>query len=306
MIANRLNYGDTIGIVAPSNYLDEYRIETLYKAEEFFKLKGFKIKRGEHIFDNWYGSAGTPENRAKDINRMFLDQDVTMIICIEGGSTCNSILPYLDFDIIKNNPKIFMGYSDVTVLLNAIYEKTGLVTFHGAEFYQYGISELQSKLWDNIKKTLIENNNYLDYCFDMKIMKSGRAKGLTVGTNLGCLMNLLGTPYFPSVENKILLMESYQIKETECVRRFYQLLEAGVFNKINGIVIGYIDAFQKDNINDSRFEDILMEVINYIDIPIIKCNFFGHEIANEIIPIGVNMDIDTFNNKILIEENYLK
>lgn len=140
MLANKLNYGDTIGVVEVSNSinLDEEGYEVFCKAEEFFIKKGFKVKRGKYVLENYYGSAGTREQKAEDMMNMFKDKGVKAIICLTGGETCNTFIDLLDYGIIKQNPKIITGYSDITVLLQTIYKKIGLVTFHGSSFKDYG------------------------------------------------------------------------------------------------------------------------------------------------------------------------
>ena len=118
MLANQLNLGDTIGVVGVSNSLefnDGY--EEFYRAEAFLKNKGFKIKRGKYVLADDYGSAGTREQKAEDMMNLFQDDEVKAIICLKGGQTCNTFIDLLDYEIIKQHPKIITGYSDVTVLL---------------------------------------------------------------------------------------------------------------------------------------------------------------------------------------------
>ena len=139
MLANKLNYGDTIGVVGVANSLELHnRYEDFYRAEKFFESKGFKIKRGKYVLENYYGTAGTREQKAEDLMNMFKDEAVKAIICLEGGQNCNTFIDLLDYDVIRQNSKIITGYSDVTVLLQTIYNKTGLVTFHGSTFVCFG------------------------------------------------------------------------------------------------------------------------------------------------------------------------
>lgn len=306
MLAKKINYGCTIGVVAPSNSLEGEKLKYFLEAERFFIGKGFHIKRGKHIFESWYGSGGTPVNRANDLNDMFLDNEVDIIMCIEGGDTCNTILPYLKFEEIKRHPKILIGYSDITVLLQTIYEKTGMITFHGAEFYEYGILEFQERLYQNFVNRLINRSSKIQIDSNASVVREGKASGKSMGTNLSCTMNLLGTEYFPNFQDTIFFMESYKIEPNECARRCWQLKMNGFFDRINGLVIGYIDAFQKENFEDATFQDILLEVVKDKNFPILKCNIFGHKIVNEIIPIGVRMSIDSDDKLITICEEFLE
>ena len=138
-----------------------------------------------------------------------------------------------------------------------------------------------------------------------KIIRSGNVTGKIIGTNLGCMMYLLGTEYLPDMQDKILLIESYKTSPNECQRRFAHLKQYGIFDKIKGIVIGYNYDLQKDGDIYPQMEDILLEYTKEYDFPIIKCNDFGHKMVNSIIPIGVNINIDCDNPKIEILDEFL-
>ena len=157
MLANKLNYGDTIGVVGVANSLELHnRYEDFYRAEKFFESKGFKIKRGKYVLENYYGTAGTREQKAEDLMNMFKDEAVKAIICLEGGQNCNTFIDLLDYDVIRQNPKIITGYSDVTVLLQTIYNKTGLVTFHGSTFVCFDVS-FRNRIFTRYERQYIVN-----------------------------------------------------------------------------------------------------------------------------------------------------
>lgn len=301
MINNILKYGDTIGVVGVSNSLTlNNRFDEFKKAKEFLESKGFKIKFGEYVKEDYYGSCGTREQKAQDFMSMILDDEVKAIICLEGGQTCNTFIDLLDYEKIRENPKIIMGYSDVTVLLQAIYNKTGLVTYSGPNFVSFGLknAEEQYKIFEDVFI-----NNKLDYfnkC-EKKIVRDGVVEGITVGTNLGCMMYLLGTEYLPNLQDKILFIESYRTSPNECQRRFGHLKQYGIFDKIKGIVIGYNYDLQKDGDIYPQMEDILLDYTKEYNFPIVKCNSFGHKTVNSIIPIGGACKIDSINNKVEIK-----
>ncbi len=305
MLANKLNYGDTIGVIGVSNslkYGDRY--DTFLRAEEFLKSKGFKIKRGKYVEKDYYGSCGTKEQKCEDFMDLFTDDDVKAIVCLEGGQTCNTFIDLLDYDEIKKHPKILVGYSDITVLLQTIYKKTELVTFSGPDFIAFGFdnAEEQYKIFEdafvNKKLRYFEEN-------EKKIIKVKSIEGISIGTNLGCMMYLLGTEYLPDLQDKILFIESYETSPNECQRRFAHLKQSGIFKKIRGIVIGYNYDLQKDGDIYPQMEDILLDYIKEYDLTVIKCNDFGHEIINSVIPIGCNCKIDTENNKISFVNEFL-
>ena len=304
MLANKLNYGDTIGVVGVSNSLFlNNKYNNFIRAKQFFENKNFKIKFGKYVEEDYYGSCGTKEQKAEDFMKMFLDDEVKAIICLEGGQTCNTFLDLLDYEEIKKHPKILVGYSDITVLLQAIYEKTGLTTFSGPDFISFGETkaEEQYRIFEDafINKRLDKFNNE-----NKKIIRNGNTSGKIIGTNLGCMMYLLGTEYLPNINNNILFIESYKTSPNECQRRFAHFKQYGIFDKINGVVIGYNYALQKDGNTYPQMEDILLEYTKEYKFPIIKCDSFGHKIVNSIIPIGGNVKIE--NGKVMIEDEFLK
>lgn len=306
MLANKLNYGDTIGVVGVSNSLKlGNKYENFYKAEKLFKEKGFKIKRGKYVLEDFYGSAGTREQKAEDMMNMFKDKEVKAIICLEGGETCNTFIDLLDYDIIKQNPKIITGYSDITVLLQTIYKKTGLITFHGPSFVSFGDEDAEEK-YSEFENAFVNKKIGKFITGNKKIIREGKAEGKTIGTNLACMMYLLGTDYLPDMQDKILLIESYRTSPNECQRRFAHLKQYGIFDKIKGVIVGYNYDLQKNGDIFPQMEDILLEYTKEYNFPIIKCNDFGHKIVNGIIPIGVNIKIDYNSGNILIIDEFLK
>lgn len=306
MLANKLNYGDTIGVVGVANSLELYnRYEDFYRAEKLFQSKGFKVKRGKYVLEDYYGTAGTKEQKAEDMMNMFKDEEVKAIVCLEGGQNCNTFIDLLDYDVIKQNPKIITGYSDITVLLQTIYNKTGLVTFSGPDFVCFGEDDGEEK-YKEFENAFV--NKRIDKFINgnKKVIRKGNVEGKIIGTNLACMMYLLGTEYLPDMQDKILLIESYVTSPNECQRRFAHLKQYGMFDKVKGIVVGYNYDLQKNGDLYPQMEDILLDYTKEYNFPIIKCNDFGHRIVNSIIPIGVNLKIDSDNSKIEINEEFLK
>lgn len=125
----KLQKGDTVGIIAPSDPITGKNIEELEKAKKIVENDGFNVKYAKNLFSNTNGYSSTAREKAEDINSMFSDEQVKMIWCAKGGNNSNSVFEYLDYELIKNNPKIISGYSDITSLTNIISQKTGLVTF---------------------------------------------------------------------------------------------------------------------------------------------------------------------------------
>lgn len=306
MLAQKLNYGDTIGVVGVANSLTMgYGPEDFYKAEKFLQDKGFKIKRGKYVLENYYGSAGTREQKAEDMMNMFKDKEVKAIVCLNGGETCNTFIDLLDYEVIKQNPKIITGYSDITVLLQTIHKKTGLVTFHGENFIHFGEDDAEEK-YKEFESAFVNKKIGKFITGNKKIIREGNIEGKIIGTNLGSMMYLVGTEYFPDLQDKILLIESYRTSPNECQRRFAHLKQYGVFDKIKGIIIGYNYDLQKNGDIYPQMEDILLEYTKEYNFPIVKCNDFGHKMVNSVIPIGVNMKLNTDNKTVEITEEFLR
>src|SRR3989344_7467375 len=210
MIPKRLCFGDTIGIVSPSGAVTKETMNQFNGGIDFLKNFGFKVKVGKNALSNTLKYSATPQEKADDLNSMFADTEVKAIICSQGGDNSNSILPLIDFNIIKNNQKIFLGISDITVLLNAIYTEAGLVTFHGndlmwgfgTEHTDYDEQEFKDRLIGG-KIGEVKNNSA------WKCIREGIAEGILIGGNLNCLNKLAGTKYLPNFEAKILLLESF-------------------------------------------------------------------------------------------------
>ncbi len=196
MLAKALKIGDTIGVVGVSNSIEfENKIENFYQAEKFFQSKGFKVKRGNYVFENYFGSAGTKEQKAEDMMRMFQDQEVKAIICLRGGQTCNTFIDLLDYEVIKQNPKIIIGYSDITVLLQTIYHKTNLVTFEGPDFLDFAEENAEER-YQEFESVLLHQKIKKFHTEEKKVIRKGKVEGKLIGTNLGCMMHLLRNRIF--------------------------------------------------------------------------------------------------------------
>lgn len=307
MIAKKLSKGDTIGIVSPSTPVTQELAEQFKRGITFLEAQGFRILIGEHVHSTTLGYAASPQEKAEDINRMFGDDSIRAIICSQGGATANACLPYLDWDSIRQHPKIFLGISDITVLLNAIYDKTGLITFHGNDL-----------LWGFGRNPAIyDEQEFLTCLVDGRIgrippsrerrtIRSGVAEGKLLGGNLNCLLKLAGTPYFPDFTGAILFVEAIGIKPEGCDHLFQQLKQMGVFDQIHAVIIGYIDGLQNDEKAQIQMQDVLLHVTAEYNFPILKTDDFGHNCPNTVLPVGGKARIDADQKAIEILEKYVK
>jgi muramoyltetrapeptide carboxypeptidase len=292
MLAKRLRLGDRIGVVSPSSPVAP-DLESYFKnGVAFLKRMGFEVAIGRNVHSMALGYAASPQEKADDINQMYADASIKAIICTQGGSTANSCLSFLDWRIIKNNPKVFIGLSDISVLLNAIYKNTGVITFHGNDLLwglgknpvQYDEQEFKLRLIDG-KIGLVQQNG------ERRTIRPGIAQGKLLGGNLSCLLKLAGTPFFPNFKGALLFLEAYRDNSEECDFRIFQLKHMGVFKQVSGVLIGHVDELEKDKAA-AQMEDILMRITLEQNFPILKVGDFGHNCPNTVLPVGGNVRID--------------
>jgi len=294
MLGKRLRLGDTIGLIAPASPED---IEAIQKGILFLKNQGFNIIEGTHLYDKWGYLAGKDKDRASDVMEMFKNDDVDMILCIRGGYGSSRLLPYLDFDVIKKHPKIFAGFSDITVFLNSFYEKCGLTTFHSP----MGTSNLEDietfksfmfTLMEGYKPYIIKNPSE----FSTQCIASGIACGNLIGGNLGLLCNSLGTPYEISTKDKILFIEEVSEAPYRVDRILTQLLLAKKLQQCKGIIIGQFIGCDLPHYERSlTLEEVVRDRLYNLNIPMFSGFCSGHDYPKLTLPIGarVKMDAET-------------
>ncbi len=298
IIPEHLKPGDTIGIIAPANYSnDSSKYEIDYLIE-----KGFNIVYGKSFGNSWYGFGATDDVRADDINEMFSNKDIKAIFAIRGGYGTIRIVDKLDYEIIEKNPKIFMGYSDITTLLLAINEKTGLVTYHGPMTVNFKDIPIET---ENSFVDTIQNNkriNLLDYEKSYSIMKQGTAEGEIIGGNLSLIVASLGTKYEINTDNKILFLEETNEATYRIDRMLQQLKLAGKLDKIKGVILGNFKNAKRAEKDDMSLDDVFFEIFKNMNVPIIKNFKSGHVRPFITVPIGVIGKINTFKDEIIIEQ----
>ena len=300
MIPSKLKKGDTIGVIAPSNYIEKDDLEYINASIALMEASGFKVKFGKYVFENTLGYGTSPEKRAADINWAFKDDEVKAIMCVKGGEDSNTTLDYIDYEMIKNHPKIICGFSDNTSILNAIHQKAGLVTYHGPTFKSLTSWET-GYAYKQFIKTFAENTESLimgEPEDEYTTIQAGQATGELVGGNLSLFTKLVCGKYAVNVQNKILFLEELGFEAApEMVNsNIYYLKQNGVFDRIAGLWIGNYEHPSKISL-----EKIITNVIgDEYKFPIIKSNNFGHIDKKIIIPIGTKAEINT-NEKIKIK-----
>jgi len=290
---SKLKKGDVIGIIAPSSPVTEDDIEQINQSVLLMESAGFKIKFAKNVFKNTLGYGATPQEKAEDINNMYADKDVKAIFCVSGGFNSNTTFEYLNYDIIKSNPKPLCGFSDSTSLENIIYAKTGVITFNGATFKAL-TSWATEYAYKEVIKRFVEGSLELGEPDDKYItIKQGIAEGILVGGNLSLTSQMSSGNYKIDFEDKILFIEELCLETPpELASNYlYNMKQNGVFDKIKGIWVGNYDG-------SVALEKILIDVIqNNYTFPIIKSNNFGHTEKKTVIPVGGRARIDTSKNK---------
>ncbi len=304
----RLKKEDTIALVTPGSYISE---EELRDSVKNLETLGFQVVYDNSILDrNGYFSS-KDEIRAEELMKMFSRKDVDGIVCARGGYGCARVLPLLDYDVIKNNPKVLIGYSDVTALLCGIYSKTGLICFHGP----VGISTFNEFSTDYLKDVLIFPRDRLELISvpeednsEPVTIRSGKAEGELVGGNLSLIVSLVGTEYDINTENKIIFLEETTEEPYRIDRMLTQLLMAGKFNNVAGIALGVFDNCEPKK-EDPSFEysfslmEVLFDRLSGLGIPVVYGLSFGHIKNKFTLPVGINAELNSDNQTLTLLEN---
>ena len=324
MLPPKLKRGDEIRVIAPARSLSLLSRANIQLAKERIEKEGYTVSFSKHCQESDIFFSSSIKSRLEDIHQAFRDKKVAAILTVIGGFNSNELLPYLDYSLIKNNPKILCGYSDITALANAITAKTGLITYSGPHFSTWGMKKSfeynleyfnkslvdegeyfieASKSWsddawyqDQEHRTFEKNNGYV-------VIQKGKAEGRIFGGNL-CTLNLLqGTEFMPNISNAILFLEDDDLAGAYCGVEFNRNLQSLInqphFKTVKGIVIG---RFQKRS-------EMTIEKIKYIiqtkkelkSIPVIANADFGHTNPLMTFPIGGMVKIIASKNKASIQ-----
>lgn len=304
-----LNVGDTVGLVSPATAV--FEADEISVAKETLEAIGFKVVVGKHAYDRWGYFAGRDRDRAADINAMFADDAVNGIICYTGGWGSPRTLPFLDFDLIARKPKVIIGYSDITALLNAIHKRTGLVTFHGP----VGASQWEPYSLENFKRVVMtaepagnlapppkKPTDLIDRTNRILKLAPGKATGPLIGGNLTMIATALGTPYEIETQGAIVLLEDVTEELYRIDRMLTQLALAGKFDNAAGVVFGRCSRCDYKGPTFS-LEEILRDRFGSLPIPAISGLSFGHIEQKLTLPIGVNATLDADAGTVTINES---
>ena len=277
-----LRPGDTIGIFAPSSRASH---ENISRLQNLLEKRGYKVFVHPQTFLTRHQSAGSGMEKAAAFHDLIRSQDIKAIFCSNGGNRVGTMLEHLNFDTIARNPKIILGFSDVTALLHAVYAKTGIVTYHGPMARSFlSLSKKQiEQCFDLLegRKTILEMPK-------AKILKAGTAKGPLLGGNLSVLCSLLGTPYQPNFKNAILFLEDIGEETSHIDRYFWQLRNTGILSQIKGLILGNFSELKDTGRTRYGFtlKTCLDDVTADLDIPVLMNAPFGHGKDLYTFPVG--------------------
>lgn len=309
-----------IRVIAPAASLANLAPANKELAEERLKSLGFNVSFGQHAFERDMFGSSSIQSRVSDLHEAFQDADVDLVMAAFGGANSNELLPYIDYELIKNNQKIFCGFSDITALQDALFKKSNLINLYGPCFSHFAMKQgfdyiektfmdiikdkqrkfdiIDSEEWSDDKWHKNQDDRHFMKNPGREILRSGQSEGIIVGGNIGTLPLLFGTQYMPDLTDKILFLEDDGMSIDLFKRNFVSLLQQPNFDKIKGIVIGRFR-------NNSDFSvDGLREFFNNHvklgQIPVITGLDFGHTMPYFVFPIGGKARINTDENVINI------
>ncbi|BCB03704.1 S66 peptidase family protein [Bacillus sp. KH172YL63] len=304
MKPSKLRKGDTVGVIAPAS---PPKAEPLQKGVDFLEELGLKVKVGASVYKTFGYLAGKDQDRIDDIHTMFSDPEVKAIICACGGYGTGRIAAGLDYHLIRNNPKIFWGYSDITFLHTAIHQQTGLVTFHGPMLSSdIGLKDVHDETKGSFQQLF--HTGELAYSFEgskLVTVVEGKAEGEVIGGNLTLLSSTLGTPYEVDTKGKILFIEDIDEEPYKVDRMLNQLKMADKFSEAAGLIIGDFKNCEPKKREDSlSLEDVLNEYITCEGKPVMKGFHIGHSSPSIVIPIGSRARMNTSDHSFIIESPF--
>jgi muramoyltetrapeptide carboxypeptidase len=298
-----LKRGDTIGVVAPAWAFDP---DNFKRGVDKLCLLGFKLKYSQNIFKKYWSMAGYDKQRAELINKMFADKDVKAIFCAKAGYGSMRTLPHLDKKVISRNPKIFVGYSDITSLLSYLNNIAKMVVFHGPVVSGEIHSDMNPLTLKYLLTALTQPRPLGEVRPSMlKSLRPGRASGILVGGNMSMIMSLIGTKYDIDTRDKILFLEDIGEGLETIDDYLVQLKFAGKFKHIRGMVFGRMIKCIDRSGKKYTIRHILNDILSDIKVPVIYGFPSGHRIAGDMnitIPFGVHVTLDAHNPGIIFNE----
>jgi len=300
-----LKKGDTIGVIAPASSFD---FDNFKKGVKKLRSLGYKVKYERCIFSQYWSRRGHDRKRAEQINRMFAAEDVKAVFCAKAGYGSIDIIPFLDKKVVSENPKVFIGYSDITALLLYLQKISKMVVFHGpvisGEIYE-GMSSLTL---DYLLHSLTRPVPLGELTFStLKVIKPGRNTGRLVGGNMSLIVDMLGTSYEIDTENKILFLEDVDEDLATIIKYLRTMQDTGKFKKLKGLVFGKMVNCFSNAAEEEKARNMINDLFQNLDIPILYGFPSGH-IAKRgeprvTLPLGLPVTVNSKKLSVTINES---
>jgi muramoyltetrapeptide carboxypeptidase len=292
----RLQKGDTIGIVGPASLAS---LDLVDKGAKVLTNMGYKIKIGKSCGKAWYSFSGEDQLRADDINEMFADKNINAIMCMRGGYGCNRLIDLIDFKNIKNNPKLFIGYSDVTTLHCAMEQYADMVTIHGPMLTSNIADDFDNFTKESFFKIVegradLLNNPELE---EIKTLIPGRCIGKLAGGNLELAATTLGTSYALNAKDKILFLEDLNEYTYKIDKMLYHMKHCGIFEECTGVIIGDFKKCEKEKPCDFEVLKLLKLFFKDYNKPVVYNFKVGHCFPTGTIPLGIECELNATTSK---------
>jgi len=296
--APALRSGDTVGVVATSAAVERTYLERGVGA---LVAMGYRVKVSEHALDRAGILAGRDQDRARELNAFFADSSVKAIFGARGGYGCGRLLPLIDFAAIERAPKIFMGFSDATFLLNAMVERAGTVAFHGPMVAMDFAHALTPRSIDHLTRLLSGETRQFEL-EAREALRPGTSEGELIGGCLSVLVAMIGTPFAPKFDGRILFLEDTGEKAYRVDRMLVQLRQAGVFERVAGIVFGAIRPIEGNEAERVRIAEFVAEQTTGLEVPVLVGIEAGHGTENMTLPFGVRVRLESAERRLVITE----
>jgi muramoyltetrapeptide carboxypeptidase len=308
----RLESGSTVGIISPAGAV--FLREDLDIVLDAMHALGLQTKLGEHVLDRYGYLAGTDEDRASDINRFFADPEVSALIPVTGGWGSSRVLPYLDYDVIRQNPKIIVGFSDITALVLGIHAKTNLLTFHGpnglvswesveTDYFRRVLFQGEALTFENLRSGS-DGDRLMQVENRIQTITPGTARGRLIGGNLSVLSGIVGSPYVPNLEGAILFLEDVGETVYRIDRMITQLKLAGLFDHLAGFIFGQCAGCGPDaDYGSLTLEQVVWDHIAPLGIPAWFGAMIGHVEPILTLPLGLEVAVDASLGTIRMTES---
>jgi muramoyltetrapeptide carboxypeptidase len=293
-----LRPGDTVGVVATSAAVERTYLERGVGA---LAAMGYRVKVSEHALDRAGILAGSDQDRARELNAFFADSSVKAIFGARGGYGCGRLLPLIDFAVIEKAPKIFLGFSDATFILNAMVECAGTVAFHGPMVAMDFAHALTHRSIDHLMRLLSGETRQFEL-EAREALRPGTGEGELIGGCLSVLVAMIGTPFAPKFDGRILFLEDTGEKAYRVDRMLVQLRQAGVLERVAGIVFGAIRPIEGNEAERVRIAEFVAEQTAGLDVPVLVGIEAGHGTGNMTLPFGLRVRLESAGRRLVIME----